>query len=353
MQREAADLAGIALQRACVTGQCLQRDDLAASVATGGDAVGHRTHPQPIHAVVATRAVGQEHGFVFAFEPAAARQVPAHAMRDGVGDLRQLRRGGGAAQARLAPRGLDVRVVHAVEPQHVEVNIQVQRAAEALDQGHHAALRRIPRHAGLIGKPTGDHALHDAQHRANGFWLAGEQETQGVRKAQHPLPHRPRAEHLVHQMPRRLGHAPRAAAGAEAALLAGIRHQPLGTTVLADHAQEAVLEHAAAQVGLELLAHILGQRAVFYLTAREKVRPMRLQQVWKQEVGQDFSPCRAAAAECDCAVPQGERPHQCPDPRHFHAWRAYCRDPGAPYRGHLLDKVAAAGAPAGEGRVGG
>ncbi|TGW41890.1 hypothetical protein E5P20_23260, partial [Escherichia coli] len=42
---------------ACVTGQCLQRDDLAASVATGGDAVGHRTHPQPIHAVVATRAV--------------------------------------------------------------------------------------------------------------------------------------------------------------------------------------------------------------------------------------------------------------------------------------------------------
>jgi hypothetical protein len=66
--------------------------------------------------------------------------------------------------------------------------------------------------------------------------------------------------------------------GQKPALLAGIRHQPLGTAVLADHAQEAVLEHAAAQVGLELLAHILGQRAVFYLTAREKVRPMRLHQ---------------------------------------------------------------------------
>ncbi|CRN69255.1 hypothetical protein PAERUG_P42_1_London_26_VIM_2_10_12_00013 [Pseudomonas aeruginosa] len=276
MQREAADLAGIALQRACVTGQCLQRDDLAASVATGGDAVGHRTHPQPIHAVVATRAVGQEHGFVFAFEPAAARQVPAHAMRDGVGELRQLRRGGGAAQARLAPRGLDVRVVHAVEPQHVEVNIQVQRAAEALDQGHRTALRAGVVDADLIGQPAGDHALHDAQHRANGFWLAGEQETQGVRKAQHPLPHRPRAEHLLHQMPRRLGHAPCAAARAQPALLAGIRHQPLGTTVLADHAQEAVLEHAAAQVGLELLAHILGQRAVFGLKTRDEVRVVRL-----------------------------------------------------------------------------
>lgn len=38
-----------------------------------------------------------------------------------------------------------------------------------------------------------------------------------------------------------------------------------------------MLEHAATQVGLELLAHILGQRAVFGLKTREKVRPMRLQ----------------------------------------------------------------------------
>jgi len=38
----------------------------------------------------------------------------------------------------------------------VEVDVEIQRAAEALDQGHRTALRRIPRHAGLIGKPTGD-----------------------------------------------------------------------------------------------------------------------------------------------------------------------------------------------------
>ncbi len=278
MQREAADLAGIALQRACVTGQCLQRDDLAASVATGGDAVGHRTHPQRVHAVVARRAVGQKHGFVLAFQPAFARQVPAHAMRDGVGQFRQLRRCGrtGAVQARLALRTLGGVLVHAVEPQHVEVDVEIQRAAEALDQGHHAALRRIPRHAGLIGKPTGDHTMHDAQHRADRLRLAGEQEAQRVRKTQHPLPHRPRAKHLLHQVPRALGHAPRPAAGAEAALLAGIRHQPLGPALLADHAQEAVLEHAAAQVGLELLAHILGQRAVFGLKTRDEVRVVRL-----------------------------------------------------------------------------
>ncbi len=182
----------------------------------------------------------------------------------------------GAVQARLALRTLGGVLVHAVEPQHVEVDVEIQRAAEALDQGHHAALRRIPRHAGLIGKPTGDHTMHDAQHRADRLRLAGEQEAQRVRKTQHPLPHRPRAKHLLHQVPRALGHAPRPAAGAEAALLAGIRHQPLGPALLADHAQEAVLEHAAAQVGLELLAHILGQRAVFGLKTRDEVRVVRL-----------------------------------------------------------------------------
>jgi len=33
--------------------------------------------------------------------------------------------------------------------------------------------------------------------------------------------------------------------------------------LLAHHAQEAVLKHAAAQERLELLAHVLRQRAVF------------------------------------------------------------------------------------------
>ncbi|KMV04951.1 hypothetical protein AB994_3766 [Acinetobacter baumannii] len=37
-----------------------------------------------------------------------------------------------------------------------------------------------------------------------------------------------------------------------------------------------MLEHAAAQVGLELLAHILGQRAVFGLKTRDEVRVVRL-----------------------------------------------------------------------------
>jgi len=57
-----------------------------------------------VQAVVAASAVGQEGGFVFAFEPAFALQMPAHAVHDLAGQVRQLRAGqrAGAMQARFA-----------------------------------------------------------------------------------------------------------------------------------------------------------------------------------------------------------------------------------------------------------
>ena len=98
------------------------------------------------------------------------------------------------------------------------------------------------------------------------------------RHTQHPLPHRARAEHVLHQMPRTLGHAPRAAAWAEPALLAGKRHQPFGMAVRARDPQESVREHGAAQVRGERLAYIRGQRAVLHGQLREQVRKVRLHQ---------------------------------------------------------------------------
>jgi hypothetical protein len=160
----------------------------------------------------------------------------------------------------------------------VEVDIEVERAAKALDQRHRAALRAGKVDARLIGQPTGDHGMNYPQHRADRFGLAGEQEAQGVRKTQHPLPHRPRAEHLFYQVPRRLGHAPRAATRAKATLLAGEGHQPLRMAVLAHHPQEAVVEYAATQVGIQLIAHVGWQRAVFGLETCDEIRVVRLHQ---------------------------------------------------------------------------
>ena len=70
------------------------------------------------------------------------------------------------------------RLVHAVEHQHVKVDVEVKRAAEALDQRHRAALRASALDARLIGQPAGDQPMHDAQHRADGVGLAGEQQAQ-------------------------------------------------------------------------------------------------------------------------------------------------------------------------------
>lgn len=48
--------------------------------------------------------------------------------------------------------------------------------------------------------------------------------------------------------------------------------------LLAHYAQEAVFEHAAAQVRIEFLAHVLGQRTIFCLNARNEIRVVRLHQ---------------------------------------------------------------------------
>jgi len=63
-------------------------------------------------------------------------------VRLGHGQVRELRGGrrAGAVQARFALWLLDV-LTHAIEPQQVDVDIQAERAAEALDQRHCTALR--------------------------------------------------------------------------------------------------------------------------------------------------------------------------------------------------------------------
>jgi len=108
---------------------------LAPGLRSGSDAVGDRAQPQRVQAVAAASAVGQEHGFVFAFEPAFAHPMPTHPVRDRAGQVLHLRGGrrAGAMQARFALGLLDV-LIHVIEPQHVEVDVQVERAAEALDQ---------------------------------------------------------------------------------------------------------------------------------------------------------------------------------------------------------------------------
>lgn len=56
--------------------------------------------------------------------------------------------------------------VHPVEEEHVEVDVEVQRAAEALDQGDRAGLGRLTRKARLLDQVRGYAAIDDAEHPA-------------------------------------------------------------------------------------------------------------------------------------------------------------------------------------------
>jgi hypothetical protein len=72
-------------------------------------------------------------------------------------------------------------------------------------QRHRAGACRLASEPGLLDQMAGDDPIDDAEHLAHDCWTAGEQETQRIWKAQHPLAHRLLGKHLIDQQRRALG----------------------------------------------------------------------------------------------------------------------------------------------------
>ena len=81
----------------------------------------------------------------------------------------------------------------------MKVNIQVQRRAETLDEGHRAGAGRIAGKTGSVDQVGGDTAGDDPQRLAHQVRITGEQEAQLKRDAQHPMAERGFGHHLIHQ----------------------------------------------------------------------------------------------------------------------------------------------------------
>jgi hypothetical protein len=94
----------------------------------------------------------------------------------------------------------------------------------------------------------------------------------------HPLPHGDLREHLVDEMRGDIGHAPAEARWAKPSTLAGKRHDQRLSTLPASKVGETVLEHAAAQVRLELLDDEVRQAAGL-LGSLEEGRPVLLDEL--------------------------------------------------------------------------
>jgi len=115
-----------------------------------------------------------------------------------------------------AQRAIAALNIHSVEEQHVQVDVQVERAAETLDQGDHTSLGRLAGKPRLRDQVRGDAAVDKGQHMTHDRRAAREQEAQRIRDAQHPLAHRLLGKHLVPQQRCAFAHTPGAIARTKA-----------------------------------------------------------------------------------------------------------------------------------------
>jgi len=105
----------------------------------------------------------------------------------------------------------------------------------------------------------GDDAIDYPEHLARDHRTAGEEKTQQVWKAEHPLAHRLMGKYLIYQKGCAFGHAARAATGAESTTLTTERNQALLVAGFTAHAQKTVFEPPALQVVFEFPLHIVRQ----------------------------------------------------------------------------------------------
>ena len=114
-----------------------------------------------------------------------------------------------------------VALVHAVQHQAVQVNVEIGGRSKALDQRAGSAGGLVGFDLGLIEQEARDGPACDLQHRRHQLGLRGRQQTQRDRQPNlanpYPLAQRHVRDDVVEQMGRRLGHAPGPARLAEAA----------------------------------------------------------------------------------------------------------------------------------------
>lgn len=92
----------------------------------------------------------------------------------------------------------------------MEVDIEVQRAAEAQDQCDRAGLGRLGGESRLLDHMLGDAAVNTTEHTGPDLRASREQEAQRIGNAQHLLAHRLFGEYLVDEQRGALDHAPSA-----------------------------------------------------------------------------------------------------------------------------------------------
>lgn len=208
------------------------------------------------------------------FKHAASVQQTKNARADGFCQgLHFLgRRGLGWQESRCAVVTANEDAVDGVD---VKVQVEIEGAAKALNEGDESGLRlssggetRVAPRASCVisAERTGDDDMHGVQQGV----VVGEAVAKRVRKRQHPLSRGHMGKDVVGEVRGELGHAPAVAAWTEAPCLAAVGAQVLVLAARATVPGEAEAEHAAAQVSGERFADEAGKRAVIAALSGEK-----------------------------------------------------------------------------------
>ena len=135
---------------------------------------------------------------------------------------------------------------HAIQDERVEVDVEIEGAAEALNDRHGAAaaIGDAVSPSAMPEEPE-HHSQRDADDGATQLVIPSDQVPQPMRQTQDPLSNRHIRKHMIDQMRRPLGHPATAAPRAEAAALARKGHEAILPAGGAPKAREAAGQTAA------------------------------------------------------------------------------------------------------------
>jgi len=176
----------------------------------------------------------------------------------------------------------------AVQHQRVHVNVQVERAAEALHDGHASTTAiRDARPTRLGAQRTLDRVHEDRDNRATEVVVPRELIPKPVRQAEHPLSHGHIRKDPINQMCCALRHPAAAAARTEAAPLARERHEAILPARRAPEAREPARQPPAPQERAKLLLD--KSRQPFALAQTRSLPPERLEVIADDLVERAFA----------------------------------------------------------------
>ena len=157
-----------------------------------------------------------------------------------------------------------------VDRKRVEVDVQVERATKALDDGHRSrSSLRVSSALGAFPVEAEQRACVDSEDCATKLVIPGKAIAKLEGQAEHPLTDGYARKDMVNQMGRALGHPSPPAAQAEATTFAGERNQTVRATACTPKAREPMRKHSAANEALKLTLDEQGDTA-FVVTLVER-----------------------------------------------------------------------------------